>query len=217
MRRYSAYLKYVLRHKWFVMLECFKRKLYWRGIKHDISKLLPSEFIPYAKFFYNSDGSKRDIRDESGYYKPTDTGNAAFDMAWLHHQKWNDHHWQWWILPEDEGGVKVMDMSMVAMMEMISDWAGAGRAISGETNPWNWYEQNRDKMQLSQTTKDAIHIMMMHWYNRDSLKDEACATCKHLMPLHSGFGTCTLADNTPVSGNPLCDEWEACECSKGQI
>lgn len=49
---------------------------------HDISKFRPSEFIPYAKFFYNSDGSKRQIRDKTGYYRSDDTGDSKFDFAW---------------------------------------------------------------------------------------------------------------------------------------
>ena len=45
MNKYLKYLSYVLRHKWFVMLACFKVKLFWQGITHDLSKFLPDEFI----------------------------------------------------------------------------------------------------------------------------------------------------------------------------
>ena len=105
------------------MLECFKKKQYWLGITHDLSKFLPSEFIPYAKFFYGK--RKKDIRDETGYYKPTDTGDLAFDFAWLLHQKRNKHHWQWWILPTDEEGIKVFEMPMKYRIEMLCDWKAA--------------------------------------------------------------------------------------------
>src|SRR3972149_1962592 len=92
-------LSYLLRHKWYVMIECFKVGLFWRGIRHDISKFLPDEFIPYANFFYKKADKMK--RDGTGYYKPTDTGDKAFDFAWLLHQKRNRHHWQWYLLPED--------------------------------------------------------------------------------------------------------------------
>ena len=74
MNKYFKYFHYIIRHKWFVFLECYKEGIIWRGITHDLSKFLPSEFFPYANHFYgekNSDIKKG--RDESGYYKPTDT------------------------------------------------------------------------------------------------------------------------------------------------
>ena len=43
----------------------------------------PSEWIPYANYFL----TKPKQRDEAGYYKPYDTGDKAFDYAWLLHQK----------------------------------------------------------------------------------------------------------------------------------
>lgn len=95
MNKYLRNIIYVSRHKWFVFLECCKLGIPWRGLVHDISKLRPSEFFPYADFF-----AVQQPRDKTGYYKPTDTGNAAFDFAWFLHQKRNAHHWQYWILPD---------------------------------------------------------------------------------------------------------------------
>jgi len=83
---YIQYLDYLLRHKWYVTLECFREGLYWQGLTHDLSKFLPSEFIPYANYFYGK-GKVKKVRDETGYYKPTDTGDKEFDFAWLLHQK----------------------------------------------------------------------------------------------------------------------------------
>lgn len=156
MKRYLAYLKYVLRHKYFVTVECFKVGLYWRGLKHDLSKFTPAEFFPYARFFYAPDGSKINRRDITGYYKPTDTGDPAYDMAWFHHQKRNDHHWQWWLNPEDWRGSKLVPMSEDATQEMICDWRGAARAQGVEPDPEGWYNTNRDKLQLHRFTRDRI-------------------------------------------------------------
>lgn len=147
MKKHLLYLRYVLRHKWFVFLACLQYGLIWRGIKHDWHKFLPSEWFPYVNFFYGKGGKPVQRRDSTGYYKPTDTGDDAFDFAWLLHQKRADHHWQWWVLPEDDGGVKVLRMSDAAMKEMLCDWRGAGRA-QGKPNTWEWYEANKGKMQL---------------------------------------------------------------------
>lgn len=178
--KYIKYLKYLLRHKYYVMLECFKVGLYWHGIIHDMSKFLPSELIPYTNYFYGD--VKRDItrgRHATGYYKPTDTGDkaqAAFDFAWLLHQKRNRHHWQWWCLSEDEGGTKTFQIEYPYNLEMICDWLGAGKA-QGKVSPAydkyqevrKWYKRNGDKMQLHPETRKCIEIHI-EWDGEDMLK-----------------------------------------------
>jgi hypothetical protein len=163
MKQYWSYFRYVVYHKWVVMRECFKRGLVWQGLVHDLSKFLPSEYIPYANHFYNKDGSKKEARGKTGYYKPTDTGDEKFDFAWLLHQKRNKHHWQWWVLPEDDGGVKVLPIPWEYRTEIICDWVGAGKAqgfLSPKNDPYletrRWYHKNKDKMQLHEHTRQEI-------------------------------------------------------------
>jgi hypothetical protein len=143
---YLKYLRYVLRHKWFVFVECCKLGIPWLGLVHDWSKFLPSEFIPYARHFY---GGKHDIkRDSTGYYKPIDTGDLAFDWAWFLHSKRNRHHWQWWVLPEgDPAEDKVLRMPLRYMKEMLADWRGAGRAL-GTPNTRAWFYAHVKDMRL---------------------------------------------------------------------
>jgi len=164
MKKIIKYLKYVLVHKYYVAIECFKEGLIWRGLAHDMSKLKPDEFIPYANFFYgNKEDDIKKGRNKTGYYKPTDTGDRAFDFAWLLHQKRNRHHWQWWILPEDDGGAKILEMEEKYLKEMICDWVGAGKA-QGHFSPKedkyletrNWYVANNSKMQLHENTRKYI-------------------------------------------------------------
>ena len=157
MKKYLVYLKYIIFHKWFVFLECCKEGIIWRGIVHDLSKLRISEFIPYANFFEKS----KQFRDETGYYKPIDTGDKAFDYAWLLHQKRNKHHWQWWILPEDENGFKVLEMPEKYVKEMLCDWKGAGRAQKNKITCKEWYLINKNKMMLHENTKRSIKQQLL--------------------------------------------------------
>ena len=163
MSKHWNYLKYVLRHKWFVTTECFREGLYLRGILHDLDKFWPDEWFPYAEFFYGPNG--RNIRDKTGYYKPTDTGNAAFDHAWFLHQKRNDHHWQWWVMPEDVCGVKILPMERDAVVEMLCDWCGASKAQGhggweSDSGVFAWYVKNGHKMQLHPQTRIEIEALL---------------------------------------------------------
>ena len=177
-----SYLKFLwslIRHKWYVFVECCKLGVPLLGIIHDCSKFLPSEFIPYAKHFYGKDNK------------------TAFDTAWLHLQRRNRHHWQYWLLQYDQGQVwaAIKDnerdgrfiienyvetgMDMVVLgdqylvshvidrlnlspvplpmpdkyrKEMLADWLGAGRAY-GNTDTATWYKERRGKIILHPETR----------------------------------------------------------------
>lgn len=158
MRRYLAYLSYVIRHRWWVMLECWRIGLIWRGLVHDLSKFFPSEFRAYAWHFYNADGSKRE--------KPP-VSDAYFDRAWLFHQARNRHHWQWWVLPLDDGSVYAHAMGKADWREMVCDWHGAARAKGVRSSEgdrlgvWAWWWKNRRvKIHLHLYTEMSVDIYL---------------------------------------------------------
>lgn len=141
MRRHWQYLKYVLRHKWFVLLA--GRKLgvgLLTLIFHDWDKFLPDEWFPYARCFYKPDGSSQ--------YEPIE----AFTKAWLLHQNRNKHHWQYWMITWDKGNTECLPMPDKYRREMLADWYGAGRAL-GKPNIEQWYDDNRDNIKLHPETR----------------------------------------------------------------
>ena len=143
MKKYIQYLQYLFRHKFWVAIYSWQLGNIFLGLLHDNSKFLPSELIPYTNYFY---GGKHDIkrgRDKTGYYKPTDTGDAAFDYAWFLHQKRNKHHWQYWVFPQDDGGFKTVDIPLRYRKEMLADWKGAGKAL-GTPDTKAWYLAHKE-------------------------------------------------------------------------
>jgi hypothetical protein len=156
--KYLKYLRYLLRHKWFVLIECFKYGLYWRGLIHDCSKFLPDEFIPYADYFYGKENHMIERKDNN-YNKVNNTGDKKFDYAWLLHQKRNKHHWQWWILPETKGSFIKYEITEPYLTEMLCDWIGAGKA-QGKTSPKedplytvrNWWNIHKNSIILHDNT-----------------------------------------------------------------
>lgn len=168
MEKYIKYLKYIIRHKYYVFIEAYKHGIIWRGILHDLSKLLPSEFMPYVNYFYGTDTSKN-VQDNNGYYKPKNTGDSAFEKAWFLHQKRNKHHWQWWILKEDDSNdtFKTIPMESKYAIEMVCDWVGAGKAQGKESpkdDPYRevrlWYDTNKHKIILHPYTRNFVEDMI---------------------------------------------------------
>lgn len=146
MKHHLLYAWYVLRHKWFVFDNCRQVGLWFPGIIHDWSKLLPDEWIPYANFFYT---------------KKHDTEHA-FDVAWLKHQHRNPHHWQHWILKNDDGTIVALEMPRRYALEMICDWIGAGRAIVGPASSTSeWYQKNKDRIVLHPKTREFVEFTLI--------------------------------------------------------
>lgn len=144
------------------MLECFKRGLIWQGLVHDLSKFLPDEFFPYANHFFTK--NKKLVRDKTGYYKPTDTGDKCFDYAWFKHAKRNKHHWQYFALVCDCGEVVLFEMPDKYILEMFCDWLGASRAQGHESGTVDeWYKTNKDKLQLHPESRKKIEEILEEW------------------------------------------------------
>lgn len=142
MKKYIQYFSYLFRHKWFVFVECWKRGLIWQGIVHDYSKFFPDELIPYANYFYG--GDKR----TNAFYNPEE-GTYSFNVAWLKHIHRNPHHFQHWVLHNDDGTTLMLPMPSRYMIEMLCDWIGAGKARNGSMGVLKWYTLNKDKIMLA--------------------------------------------------------------------
>lgn len=151
MRAHIAYLRYVLRHKWYVFLECRRLGIPWLGIIHDWSKFRPGEWFPYVHSFYHPDGGSRKKGEATEWYDPTRVSDE-FDRAWLSHWHRNAHHWQHWKLVRDEDEDKLLDMPDKYRREMLADWRGAGRALGKPDTP-AWYRKWSHKIRLHTETR----------------------------------------------------------------
>jgi hypothetical protein len=159
--KHLKYLSYVIRHKWFVFLACCRYGIPLAGIVHDWSKCLPSEWRPYAENFYGSRKSVEalDAIGEFGCAELAPFGyfvGDRFQVAWNHHQKRNPHHWQYWLITMDSGETFPLPMPDRYRREMLADWIGAGRAITGQYETAAWYHKNREKMRLHSETRHWI-------------------------------------------------------------
>ena len=121
---------------------------------------MPCEFVPYAKSFYGNYFPNKDwhgdIRNQIPYSRTQECIRKEFDKAWLHHQHSNKHHWQHWILRNDNGNVEILEMPDKYMKEMLADWIGAGIAITGKLEVYDWYHKNKEKISLAECTQKWI-------------------------------------------------------------
>lgn len=127
---------------------------------HDNSKYTAFEYGPYDEYFYS-------IR--------TDDVVKNFEYAWLHHLHNNPHHWQYWILKEDDTErtsetsipVKALDMPDNYIIEMLSDWwSFSWKTYIASHNKedlfeiFKWYDSHKNGMVLSISTKEKVENIL---------------------------------------------------------
>lgn len=167
------YLRYVLLHKLYVFAggvavarTCGTPGVYrlgwirwlWRLLVHDLSKFRPSEWQPYARYFYGpplEGRAKHDLR-------------AQFNRAWLQHQHRNPHHWQHWVLHNDDGTTVALLPEAWVADEMVADWIGAGTKILVRptlaeciAETVKWYAANHTRMLMRDITRRRVEETLM--------------------------------------------------------
>lgn len=129
------YLWLTCKHKAFVFRAGLKTKApLWRLLIHDWSKFTPAEAPHYGRQFFG------------------DASNPlGFSYAWLHHQRNNPHHWEYWVPVTGHarggyGDLEPLPMPEWAVREMVADWMGASRAYEGawpeSISRWTWLTAN---------------------------------------------------------------------------
>lgn len=141
MRRYLAQLRYLVRHKWYVYLECRKLRVpLWIALWHDYDKFFPDEWFLYARAMYAPDGTRRnDISSEFTYAK-------------MKHLRRNKHHWQHFVFIDDCGEIGCLPIPDVYRREMLADWRGAANSM-GKPDLLGWYTECRDTMLFHDETR----------------------------------------------------------------
>lgn len=125
--------------------EDFYRQIEW---EHDRSKDDREEYAAYDKYFY---GGQR-----------TQAVEEEFNKAWLHHIHNNPHHWQYWVLINDEAdeGVIVLRMPYRYVIEMICDWWAFSWSKGNLYEIFDWYDNHKDYMKLHKDTKELVEEIL---------------------------------------------------------
>jgi hypothetical protein len=142
--KYWTYFWHVLKHKWLMFGECRTLGVpWWIAFIHDLDKFFPDEFIGHATAFM-------------GHNAYTDT--AEFLFAANLHTKRNPHHWQFWVLPRNDGRVLALPIPDAARREMLADWRASAKARGACLG--EWYTKNKDGIQLHPQTRSWIESQL---------------------------------------------------------
>lgn len=115
---------------------------------HDQSKSNFNEYQAYDNYFYG--------KDQSFEVK------QAFNKAWLTHIHRNQHHWQYWILVNDDPkeGETLIDMQYNYIIEMICDWWSFCFKDNQLDGIFNWYNIHKQYIKFSDNTRRQVEYIL---------------------------------------------------------
>lgn len=123
--------------------------------RHDESKYDTAEYDPYDQYFYGGNRSY--------------AVKLAFDYAWLHHIHNNPHHWQYWVLLEDdpETGVpfKALQIPLAYIFEMVADWWTFSWKNNNLFEIFNWYADHRHKQFIHPESRKMLENILKKIWN----------------------------------------------------
>lgn len=124
-------------------------------LMHDGSKTSNEEYAAYNEYFYGGNRSFRVVRN--------------FQKAWLHHIHNNPHHWQHWVLINDEPdeGEVALEMPYECIIEMICDWWAFSWQKGDLSEIFSWYDKHQKYIKLASNTRRIVEDIL--WELRDRL------------------------------------------------
>ena len=163
------HFKTITKHRHKVIIHCFKAGIFWQGLRHDLSKYSPSEFIRGAKYYLGTRSPNEKERELYGHSK-----------AWLHHKGRNRHHYEYWqdAIPAEGKALAPVEMPVKYVAEMFCDRVAASKIYKGkaytDAAAWEYYAPKKGKLPIHPKTK----ALLEDWLLTLRDKGEAAAFSK---------------------------------------
>lgn len=145
----------ITKHRHQVIRHCAKAGIFWQGVRHDLSKYTPTEFL-------------NGIRNYQGYRSPNEQERETkgYSEAWMHHKGRNRHHFEYWTdyNPKTKKVEPVM-MPLRFVAEMFCDRLAASKIYNKEnynnTQPLDYFLKGKDRRIIHPQTSDLLESWLV--------------------------------------------------------
>ncbi len=164
----------ITKHRHIVIRHCFKAGVFWQGLRHDLSKYSPTEFIPGMKYY-------------AGTFSPNETERKLYghSLAWIHHKGRNKHHFEYWTDYNPVSKVvEPVKMPMRYVAEMFCDRVAAGKIYNKEAysdkDPLEYFMRAKGRRFIHPETSDLLEnlLVMLNEKGEDETFRYICALVK---------------------------------------
>ena len=136
----------ITRHRHQVIRHCRRAGILWQGLRHDLSKYSPTEFIPGARYYLGTRSPNEGERQDKGY-----------SLAWIHHKGRNRHHFEYWTdYSVKTRRLEPVEMPLNYVKEMFCDRVAAGKIYQGknytENNPIDYFMKGNARNMMHPAT-----------------------------------------------------------------
>ena len=154
-QRLAGHFCTITRHRHQVIKHCKKAGILWQGLRHDLSKYTPTEFIPGVKFYTGHRSPNEGEREVFGYSK-----------AWMHHKGRNRHHFEYWVDYNIETHRnEPVEMPYNYVAEMYCDRLAASKIYNGkkykQTDPLDYFSRRKPHRSINLKTRDEIEKLLV--------------------------------------------------------
>ena len=174
---FFGHLRTITKHRHMVIKHCKKAGILWQGLRHDLSKYSPTEFIPGVKYYTGTKSPNEGERIDKGY-----------SVAWLHHKGRNKHHPEYWLdLDLNDKIYKPVPMPNKYIFESFCDHLAASKVYNKKKfKPqmvWDYYyNKERYYLPIHDKTREKFEFLLKIYlekgeketfkYMREALKKE---------------------------------------------
>ncbi len=153
-RNVVSHFRTITKHRHRVIAHCAKAGILWQGLRHDLSKYSPSEFIPGAKFYQGNRSPNEGEREAYGY-----------SSAWLHHKGRNKHHFEYWTDYNPKiKQVCPVEMPLNYVVEMFCDRVAASKIYQKDKytdrSPLEYFINGKTKRLIHPATSELIEGLL---------------------------------------------------------
>lgn len=154
MRKFIGHFVTITKHRHLVIKHCRKAGVLWQGLRHDLSKYSPTEFLPGVKYYTGTRSPNEGERAENG-----------FSLAWIHHKGRNKHHFEYWTDYNPVSKlVEPVEMPINYVAEMFCDRVAAGKIYNGDKytddSPLEYFMKAKHRRVIHPKTSDLLESLL---------------------------------------------------------
>ena len=154
LKKARLHFKTITKHRHLVMINCFRAGIPIQGLKHDLSKYSPVEFLAGAKYYLGDKSPNVAERIDKGY-----------SSAWLHHKGRNKHHYEYWndINPKSLK-IEPVEMPNKYVIEMFCDRIAASKVYKGaeytDATPLGYFSMHDHSHDMHPATSELLGTLL---------------------------------------------------------
>ena len=147
------HFKTITKHRHLVMRNCFRAGIPLQGLRHDLSKYTPAEFLIGVKYYRGDHSPNVEERKAKGY-----------SSAWMHHKGRNNHYEYWFDNDDHTLSIAPVPMPTRYIIEMFCDRVAASKVYKGaaykDSTSLDYFNSHDYRVTMHPKTRETLFMLL---------------------------------------------------------